>query len=148
LQVNLKTDVSADRRFVRLNFKAKETSLDASEVPLSPVTCMLTPTFEDGTEARPVPFTQFIQQPSVSTISLDKTLCVPHGGTALIFAGKRVSECPNQAGPSILSKIPYLNGLFKDPRSKREKEWVLFMVTPRILSDAEEERIVPPKSRG
>jgi type II secretory pathway component GspD/PulD (secretin) len=108
---------------------------------------MLTPIFADGSEARPVPFTQFIQQPRVSTISVDKTLCLPDGGTALIFAGKRVSEYPDQAGPSILSKIPYLNGLFKDPRGKREKECVLFMVTQRIVSDEKERRGVaaPPR---
>jgi len=149
LQVNLKPDVSADHRFIRLKLKAKQISLDALEIPLSPVTCMLTPIFEDGTEDRPVPFTQFIEQPKVTTIAVDKTLCLPDGRTALIFAGKRVSEYPNQGGPSILSKVPYLNGLFKDPKNKRETECVLFMVTPRIVSEeaAETRGVVEPPVR-
>jgi hypothetical protein len=118
---------------------ARLSSLDTAVVPLSPVTSMITPTFEGGAQGAPVPFTQYVQQPRISKIAVNKTLCIPDGGTALFFAGKRTSEEAGQFGPPVLSKIPYVNGLFKNTEQSRETECVLFMVTPRIIISEEEE---------
>jgi len=52
---------------------------------------------------------------------------------------KRLSEGRNEFGPPILSKIPYLNRLFRNTGYGRSAESLLIMVTPRIIIQAEEE---------
>ena len=57
---------------------------------------------------------------------------------------KRLSEGRNEFGPPILSKIPYLDRLFKNVGYGRETTSLLMMVTPRIIINEEEEsRQVP-----
>jgi type II secretory pathway component GspD/PulD (secretin) len=139
LQLKVQPVVSADRRFVRLKFKAEDSLLDSAVVPLSPVSATLLPVNPDGSKGQPVPFTQYIQQPRISTVAVEKTLCLPDGGTALVFAGTRISEGPDQFGPPVLSKIPYLTNLFRASKIGSDRECVLFMVTPRIVIDEREE---------
>ena len=88
---------------------------------------------------QPVPFTQFLQQPNFNTISINTTVNVPDGGTVLMGGFKRLSEGRNEFGPPILSKIPYINRLFKNVGYGRETESLLMMVTPRIIINEEEE---------
>ncbi|HEV3259000.1 MAG TPA: hypothetical protein VG013_19165 [Gemmataceae bacterium] len=142
LQVSVQPVVSHDRRFVRLNLKANVTDLDTAAVPLFPVTTFVTPVFEGGAQGQPVPFTQYIQQPKFVTLALDKTVSIPDGATVLLSGWKKPhevrSEVPNQA-PPVLSKIPYINRLFKNVGYGTEAEHVLVMVTPRIIVNQEEE---------
>ena len=146
LKANFVPRVTADRRFVCLNMDTNLSSLDSAVAPLSPVTSMITPIFEGGAQGQPVSFTQYVQQPRISRITVNKTLCIPDGGTALLLAGKRTGEGAGQFGPPVLSKIPYVNKLFKNAAQTRETECVLFMVTPRIIS-SEQEETRPPAER-
>ena len=57
--------VSADRRFVRLNLTPNLTNLTQSAAALFPITTFITPVFENGSQGLPIPFTQFLQQPTV-----------------------------------------------------------------------------------
>ena len=52
---------------------------------------------------------------------------------------KTLSEGRNEFGPPVLSKIPYLNRLFKNVGIGRETQHIMIMVTPRIIINAEEE---------
>jgi type II secretory pathway component GspD/PulD (secretin) len=131
--------VSADRRFVRMAVKTKLTSLDSDTVPLTPVITMIAPRYADGSEGKPVPVTQFIQKPTFTTLTADKVLCLPDGGTAVLNLGKRERVVRSEYGPPVLSDIPYVNRLFKNVGYSRESERVLFMVTPRIVVSEEEE---------
>jgi type II secretory pathway component GspD/PulD (secretin) len=136
--------ISADRRFVRLSVTPTLTQLATNNVPLFPITTFITPIFEGGAVGQPVPFTQFLQQPGFNTITANTTVNVPDGGTVLIGGLKRLSEGRNEFGPPILSKIPYLNRLFKNVGYGRDAESLLLMVTPRIIINEEEEiRQVP-----
>ena len=45
----------------------------------------------------------------------------------------------NEFGVPILSKIPYLNRLFKNVGIGRETQSLMMMVTPRIIIQEEEE---------
>jgi general secretion pathway protein D len=72
------------------------------------------------------------------------TVNVPDGGTVLMGGLKRLSEGRNEYGPPILSKIPYLDRLFKNTAYGRDTESLLMMVTPRvIINEEEEQRQVP-----
>ena len=64
---------------------------------------------------------------------------MPDGGTVLLGGLKKLSEGRNEYGPPILSKIPYINRLFKNVGYGREASSLLMMVTPRIIINTEEE---------
>lgn len=132
--------ISGDRRFVRLDITPRLFNLASAIVPLIPVVTPIFPaTFEGGQVQNPVIFTQFIQQPAFNTITVMTTVAVPDGGTVLMGGLKRLSEGRNEYGPPVLSKIPYLNRLFKNVAYGREVESLMLMVTPRIIIQEEEE---------
>jgi type II secretory pathway component GspD/PulD (secretin) len=84
-------------------------------------------------------FTQFIQQPVFDTVTISTTVTVPDGGTVVLGGLKRFSEGRNEFGPPVLSKIPYLQRLFRNQAYGREVESLLIMVTPRVIINEEEE---------
>ena len=131
--------VSADRRFVRLNLTPNLTNLTQSAAALFPITTFITPVFENGSQGLPIPFTQFLQQPKFNTVNVQTTVNVPDGGTVLLGGLKTLREGRNEFGPPILSKIPYLDRLFKNVGYGRETESLLLMVTPRVIINEEEE---------
>ena len=133
--------VSSDRRFVRMTLSPVLNELTNATVPLFPVTAFITPVFEGGSQGTPIPFTQFFQQPSISTISVQTTVVVPDGGTVVMGGLKTMSEGRNEFGPPVLSNVPYLNRLFKNTGVGRETRHLMIMVTPRIIITSEEEAI-------
>jgi general secretion pathway protein D len=64
---------------------------------------------------------------------------VPDGGTILLGGIKRQSEGRNEFGVPGLSKIPYVNRLFKNVGIGRNTSSLMLMVTPRIIIQEEEE---------
>jgi type II secretory pathway component GspD/PulD (secretin) len=156
VQLQVQPVVSADRRFVRINLQPTLTNLASTNVPLIPVQIPVPQLFEgpgSGTTSlgQPVIFQMFFQQPTLTQIQLNTTVTVPDGGTVLLGGLKTLSEGRNEAGPPILSKIPYVNRLFKNVAYGRESQSLLIMVTPRIIINEEEEQIflgnLPPIPR-
>jgi type II secretory pathway component GspD/PulD (secretin) len=139
VSLTIQAVVSADRRFVRLNITPTLSNLNSAIVPLFPITTFITPVFEGGAQGQPVPFTQFIQQPNISTITIQTTVSIPDGGTVILGGLKTLSEGRNEFGPPVLSKIPYLSRLVKNTGYGREAQSLLIMVTPRIIINSEEE---------
>jgi type II secretory pathway component GspD/PulD (secretin) len=134
--------VSSDRRFVRLTLPLQFTDqVPDATVPLFPVTAFITPVFEGGSQGTPIPFTQFFQQPSFTTISVNTTVVVPDGGTVVLGGLKTMSEGRNEFGPPVLSQVPYLNRLFKNTGVGRDTRHLMLMVTPRIIITSEEEAL-------
>jgi len=80
-----------------------------------------------------------VQLPTVASVSVNTTVSVPDGGTVLLGGIKRLSEGRNEFGVPMLSKIPYLNRLFKNASVGRETQSLMMMVTPRIIIPEEEE---------
>jgi type II secretory pathway component GspD/PulD (secretin) len=142
--INITAVISADRRFVRLAFDGVNggislTNLASATVPLFPIV-QLVPTVLDGNiQTGPVAFTQFFQQPVFNTVAVVTTVMVPDGGTVLMGGLKRLSEGRNEFGPPVLSKIPYLDRLFRNVGYGREVQNLMLMVTPRVIINAEEE---------
>jgi Bacterial type II and III secretion system protein len=137
--------VSADRRFVKLHYALKLTSVDTN-VPLIPVQLADTPDGHlfpvRGTlpaqsgQAEDAPAEcLFIQKPRIQTLALDKTVMIPDGGTAVFYLGKILVEEQTEYGPAILSRIPYLNRLFKRTGYGRETRQVFLMVTTRVKAE-------------
>jgi type II secretory pathway component GspD/PulD (secretin) len=143
IQMSLQPVVSADHRFVQVSLNAKLSDLDPPTVPLFPIVQMITPKMEDGSPGQPVAFTQYIQQPKVRTLCLDRKVMIPDGGTVLLGGLKRTREVRQEYGPPVLSKVPYVNRLFKNVGYARENETVLVLVTPRIIINEEQEEAKP-----
>jgi type II secretory pathway component GspD/PulD (secretin) len=112
--------VTADRRYVQLT--------------LNP---LITRTRVGGT-FQPVPGIT-LQQPTIDILSVGTTVSVPDGGTILMGGLKNMSEGRNEFGPPVLSKIPYINRLFRNIGYGRESTSLMIMVTPRIIIPEEEE---------
>ena len=107
--------------------------------PLFPITTFITPVFEGGSQGQPIPFTQFLQQPAFTNLNIQTTVVCPDGGTVLLGGLKTLRESRNEFGPPFLSKIPYLNRLFKNVGVGRDTRHIMIMVTPRIIINEEEE---------
>ena len=67
------------------------------------------------------------------------TVSVPDGGTVLLGGIKRLNEGRNEFGVPLLSKVPYINRLFRNVAIGRETDSLMMMVTPRIIIQEEEE---------
>jgi len=80
-----------------------------------------------------------VQLPTFLSTSVSTTVNVPDGGTILLGGIKRLSEGRNERGVPMLSKIPYVNRLFKNVGIGRSTNSLMMMVTPRIIIQQEEE---------
>jgi type II secretory pathway component GspD/PulD (secretin) len=121
--LDVRAVVSADRRYVTLD--------------LLPIISRVTPfkTFTPVTGG----LTITLEQPQTNTLLVSTTVSVPDGGTILMGGLKLMSEGRNEFGPPILSKIPYINRLFRNVGYGKESSSLLIMVTPRIIIPEEEE---------
>lgn len=141
-QMSLQAIISADRRVVRLTPSIQLTNLVPGPVQLFPIVVPIFPqtgNLVNPNPSDPITFTQFIQQPVINTLFVQTTVAVPDGGTVLMGGFKRLSESRSEYGPPVLSKIPYLNRLFRNTGYGRETTSLLMMVTPRIIIQEEEE---------
>ncbi|MCG8449736.1 MAG: general secretion pathway protein GspD [Pirellulales bacterium] len=80
-----------------------------------------------------------VQLPTFEVISVSTTVSVPDGGTVLLGGIKRLSEGRNEAGIPLLSKVPYIDRLFRNVGIGRNTDSLMMMVTPHIIIQEEEE---------
>src|SRR4029078_5688950 len=92
-----------------------------------------------GRERSVFPFITLSTEPQISTVQIQTTVSIPDGGTVILGGLKTLSEGRNEFGPPVLSKLPYINRLFKNVGYGREAQSLLLMVTPRIIINSEEE---------
>ncbi|HRF02525.1 MAG TPA: hypothetical protein PLI18_18575, partial [Pirellulaceae bacterium] len=80
-----------------------------------------------------------VQLPTFASTSINTTVNVPDGGTILLGGIKRLQEGRNERGVPMLSKLPFVNRLFKNVGIGRTSQSLMMMVTPRIIIQEEEE---------
>ena len=80
-----------------------------------------------------------VQLPTFQFVSVTTTVSVPDGGTVLLGGIKRLEEGREEFGVPLLSKVPYINRLFRNVGIGRETDSLMMMVTPRIIIQEEEE---------
>ncbi len=164
--VNVQAVVSNDRRFVRLTLvpffsqignvqeftfegerstKAKssdeKSGPDANGGNVGPIPLAAGLTFgsAQSSELEVSSNGTTIQQPEFLFTTVTTTVSVPDGGTVLLGGIKRLREGRNEFGVPILSKVPYINRLFKNVGLGRTTDSLMLMVTPRIIIQEEEE---------
>ncbi len=133
--------VSADRRYVRMNFRADLAELDPAMPPVVPVITHLKCKADGEGRTQVVPVQQFVQQPSVRKLKVDKSFVVADGKTAVVHWGQRVVEGRNESGPPVLSEVPYLGRMFRNVGYARETETLVLLITPRVVINEEQEEI-------
>ncbi len=141
--------VSPDRRFVRLTLVPffsqigdVETFTFDGEVSTNTGNVVVDPTddtisLRDNEDARRVGTT--VQLPTFAFVTVTTTVSVPDGGTVLLGGIKRLSEGRDERGVPMVSKIPYINRLFRNVGIGRQAQSLMMMVTPRIIIQEEEE---------
>ena len=143
--------VSDDRRYVRLTLvpffsqigEVREFTFDGSETVQN--SSMSTDDDDDGNDESSDNATQTIrsgttvQLPTFEVISVSTTVSVPDGGTVLLGGIKRLREGRGEFGVPLLSKVPYLDRLFRNVGIGRETDSLMMMVTPHIIIQEEEE---------
>ncbi|QDV23121.1 type II secretion system protein GspD [Aureliella helgolandensis] len=152
--LNVQATVSADKRFVRLTLNPSFSQIDRVDTftfegsrttrtnSQDQGTNVLDPTgsVDDSTsESEEIVSGTTVQQPSFSQTNISTTVSVPDGGTILLGGIKRMRESRIERGVPILSKIPYVNRLFKNTAIGRETSTLMMTVTPRIIIQEEEE---------
>jgi general secretion pathway protein D len=80
-----------------------------------------------------------VQLPTFEVISVSTTVSVPDGGTVLLGGIKRLREQRNEFGVPLLSKVPYIDRLFRNVGIGRETDSLMMMVTPHIIIQEEKE---------
>ncbi len=148
-QLNVQAVVSSDRRFVRLTlvpFFSRIGDVDtnspskvvrqATPVPSSPIRKVRKQGRDNEIRTRDG---TTVQLPTFIFTTVSTTVSVPDGGTVLLGGIKRLSEGRTECGVPMLSKMPYINRLFRNVGIGRETQSLMMMVTPRIIIQEEEE---------
>jgi hypothetical protein len=136
--------VSADHKFVAVKLNCQIAELDG-EPELMPVITTVKPMVDGGAQGQPIPFTQFIQKPAVNKMAVNKSACIPDGHTMVLMIGRTERPVREESQVPGMSRIPYVNRLFKNVVLRREAQARLLLVTPRIVIENHEE-IVPTAS--
>ena len=119
ISLNLTPTLSANKRYVLLNFNVSQQTLLR----------MANFTFA-GTR---------IQLPEFANNSLSTRVSVPDGGTLLLGGQKLTAEVEKEIGVPALSKIPIINRLFTNRSIVRDESVLLILVKPTIILQSEEE---------
>jgi len=137
MSLSVQAVVSNDRRFVRLTLVPFFSSIgDVQEFTFNAKTTQTQNA--NGDQSVSTEGTT-IQLPQFTFTTVTTTVSVPDGGTVLMGGIKRLSEGRNERGVPILSKLPYVNRLFKNVGIGRTTQSLMMMVTPRIIIQEEEE---------
>jgi general secretion pathway protein D len=149
--MNVQAVVSDDRRYVRLTLvphfssigNVQEFTFEGSES--TSTSSDDTDADEDGkdeTDKDTVETSRSgttVQLPTFALIQVATTVSVPDGGTVLLGGIKRLNEQRNEFGVPLLSKVPYIDRLFRNVGIGRETRSLMLMVTPHIIIQEEEE---------
>ena len=151
-QMNVQSVVSQDKRFVRLTLVPQFTRIESADRQFTfqgkrstaTGSSILNPNGTPNTTSSNADIIEgtTVQQPTLGTTSVQTSVSVPDGGTILLGGIKRLREGRTERGTPILSKIPYLNRLFKNNAIGRETNTLMMTVTPRIIIPEEEEEAI------
>jgi hypothetical protein len=136
--------IGSNGKQVAVKIMCAHSWLADAAIPMVPVTTAIAPVFEGGAQGKPVPFTQYIQQPHIEKLCVEKLAIVPDGATLLVHCGKVTAEGRNEFGPPVLSKIPYVNRLFKNVAYGPAEKDLFLLVTPRIIATRHGEEACEP----
>jgi len=138
--LDVKATVSADRRYVQMDLRPQQASLDTSVNPTGFNTYIITAAVGGGGIGGGPGVAQFtIELPRVIVQDFKTTVSVPDSGTLLLGGTRKFSEADVETGVPVLSKVPILKRLFNNRASLRSASNLLILIRPKIIIQAEEE---------
>jgi hypothetical protein len=133
ITLTLQGKSSADRKTVTVRLSYKDARVEGP-IEMIPVTTKITPVYEGGSQGKPIPVTQYLQVPKVETLTVEKAdLTIPSGGHAIIAGPTRMQEERMEFGPPVVSRIPYLNRMYKNVGIGRSTVRTYLIVSPLVL---------------
>ncbi len=133
LKLKLRSNISADRRSVRIGLDSQITNLDESEP--GRFTIQVSDKNADGKAGTILE----MKRPRIVTMSVEKTLDIPDGKTAVLPAGRKICRVSERVCPECLKGIPLLRDLLCTTETHPEVHHLFVMVTPRIVAPREKE---------
>jgi type II secretory pathway component GspD/PulD (secretin) len=113
--------VSADGRSVTLRLNYRHADLNPAPVMLS-----VTTSDKPGVES--------LSAPCVDIQTVESTMALPDGGTGLVLGPVLKKETRvEHAPPPVVSRVPYVNRLFKTAAVGTETRRQIILVTPKVL---------------
>ncbi len=132
--------VSADRRYVRMTLSPNFTAIEGFTTIQVPAAVG-----GSGLGGGSAAINGTIQLPQFTITTVTTTVTVPDGGTVLLGGVKRLNEQRSEFGVPVLSKVPWIDRLFRNVGIGRITSSLMLMVTPRIIIlEEEEERLGIP----
>ena len=132
--------VTADRRYVRLSIAPQFLAFDHFDTFVIPAAVG-----GGGLGGGATSINGQVQLPVFNQTNVNTTVTVPDGGTVLLGGVKRLQEARTELGTPIVSKIPFIDRLFRNIGVGRQTSSLMLMVTPRIvILEEEEERLGIP----
>jgi hypothetical protein len=141
LQFSLLPTVSPDNKMVTLQLAINAARIDQPRTPAPGAPVAVAVQRDDKGE--PVLVTAVLPEPQLSTVSVEKTLKLADGATALLSGWTQQREMRWESCPLVLQKVPYLSRVFRTVGYTKETEHTLVLVTPRIVVRHEEEEKAP-----
>ncbi len=132
--LNVTPVVSADRRYVRLTIAPVFNTIAGFTTIQVPAAVG-----GSGLGGGAATINATLQLPQTNTTTVSTTVTVPDGGTVLLGGVKQLNEQRIEYGVPVLSKIPWLDRLFRNVGIGRVSTSLMLMVTPRIIILEEEE---------
>jgi hypothetical protein len=133
----VRATLSADGKFIKLAVATQAHDLTVRPVGLVPLTTQIKPVYENGSQGEPVPFTQFLQDPRILTRSVDETVTLPDGGTAVFYGGPATIEDTVRECPPMFSDVPFLHELFARDKKVSSKNHLLVFATSKVVRPAD-----------
>lgn len=131
-KVALTPKISPDGQHVELRAQASVTCLETTPVPMIPVTSFITPILEGGAIGAPLPFTQYIQQPTFMNMTGDARVDLADGGTVVFAGWQTTQDVREEAGTPVLCDLSFVGDLFRWTGTQPQKIDVLVLVTAHI----------------
>ncbi len=131
MDASLTAVASADARKVKvvLDMRARELG--------EAVTPSMNAAASGGPDGKAVATTlsQFVQLPKVVTRGIKDTLVIADGQSVILYAGAAEHDVRREFRPPVISKIPYVNRLYKNVGYGKETDHLLVVLTPRIIKE-------------
>ena len=129
----VRATLSADGKFIRLAMATQAHDLTVRPVGLIPLSTKIKPVCASGVCGPEVPFTQFLQDPRILTRSVDETVTLPDGGTAVFYGGPATIEDTVRECPPTFADVPFLHELFARDKKVSSKNHLLVFATPKVI---------------
>ncbi|QVL33684.1 hypothetical protein KIH39_07180 [Telmatocola sphagniphila] len=109
---------STDKQTINMNVKAEIKSLaNEGHVPLFPITTVITPVYEGGSQGQPIEAIQYIQQPEFNQTENSISMGMRAGFANVVELGQEKRAVNLKCQNPILAEVPYLNRLFTQQKS-------------------------------